>query len=84
MIKILINFVEEDVILNNFCNCNFLRFSTYFELNQRFRVHRGDVQGLSEHHADMHKQYLTNEEDIEFPKVSSVKQLPGISLKLNT
>jgi hypothetical protein len=32
----------------------------------------------------MHKQYLTNEEDIEFLKVSSDKQLPGISLELNT
>jgi hypothetical protein len=32
----------------------------------------------------MHKQYLANEEDIEFPKVSSVKQLSGISLELNT
>jgi hypothetical protein len=31
----------------------------------------------------MHKQYLTNEEDIEFPNVSSVKQMPGISLELN-
>jgi hypothetical protein len=33
---------------------------------------------------DMHKQYLTNEEDIEFPKVSSAKQMPEISLELNT
>jgi hypothetical protein len=24
----------------------------------------------------MHKQYLTNEEDIEFPNVSSAKQMP--------
>jgi hypothetical protein len=32
----------------------------------------------------MHKQYLTNEEDIEFLKVSSAKQMPGISLELNT
>jgi hypothetical protein len=32
----------------------------------------------------MHKQYLTDEEDIEFPKVSSAKQMPGISLELNT
>jgi hypothetical protein len=32
----------------------------------------------------MHKQYLTNEEDIEFPKVSSAKQMPEISLELNT
>jgi hypothetical protein len=32
----------------------------------------------------MHKQYLTNEEDIKFPKVSSAKQMPGISLELNT
>jgi hypothetical protein len=32
----------------------------------------------------MHKQYLTNEEDIEFPKVSSAKKIPGINLELNT
>jgi hypothetical protein len=32
----------------------------------------------------MHKQYITIEEDIEFPNVSSAKQLPGISLELNT
>jgi hypothetical protein len=32
----------------------------------------------------MHKKYLTNEEDIEFPKVSSAKQMVGISPKLNT
>jgi hypothetical protein len=32
----------------------------------------------------MHKQYPTNEEDIGFPKVSSAKQLPEISLELNT
>jgi hypothetical protein len=32
----------------------------------------------------MHKQYLTNEEDIEFSNVSSAKQIPGISLELNT
>jgi hypothetical protein len=29
----------------------------------------------------MHTQYLTNEEDIEFPKVSSAKQIPGKSLE---
>jgi hypothetical protein len=32
----------------------------------------------------MNKQYLTNEEDIEFSKVSSARQLRGISLELNT
>jgi hypothetical protein len=32
----------------------------------------------------MHKQYPTNEKDIRFPKVSTAKQLPEISLKLNT
>jgi hypothetical protein len=31
----------------------------------------------------MPKQYLTNEEDIGFPKVSSAKQLSGISLEQN-
>jgi hypothetical protein len=31
----------------------------------------------------MHKQYPTNEEDIGFPKVSTAKQLPEISLELN-
>jgi hypothetical protein len=29
----------------------------------------------------MRKQYLTDEEDIEFPKVSSAKQMLGISLE---
>jgi hypothetical protein len=29
----------------------------------------------------MHTQYLTNKEDIEFPKVSSAKQMPGNSLE---
>jgi hypothetical protein len=29
----------------------------------------------------MHIQYLTNEEDIEFPKVSSAKQMPEKSLE---
>jgi hypothetical protein len=29
----------------------------------------------------MHKQYLTNEEDIEFPKMSSAKQMPRNNLK---
>jgi hypothetical protein len=32
----------------------------------------------------MHIQYLIIEEDIEFPEVLSAKQLPGISLELNT
>jgi hypothetical protein len=32
----------------------------------------------------MHTQYLTNKEDIEFSKVLSAKQMPGISLELNT
>jgi hypothetical protein len=32
----------------------------------------------------MHKQYLINEEDIEFPKMLSAKQMSGISLELNT
>jgi hypothetical protein len=39
MIKIPIKIMEEeDVIWNNFCNCNLLRFSTYLELNTRFQV----------------------------------------------
>jgi hypothetical protein len=29
----------------------------------------------------MHTQYLTNEEDIEFPKVSSAKQMPEKGLE---
>jgi hypothetical protein len=29
----------------------------------------------------MHKQYLTNEADIEFPNVSSAKQIPGNNLE---
>jgi hypothetical protein len=32
----------------------------------------------------MNKQYLSNEEDIEFSKVSSAKQMLEISLELNT
>jgi hypothetical protein len=32
----------------------------------------------------MHKQYLSNEEDIEFPNVLSAEEMPGISLELNT
>jgi hypothetical protein len=46
-------------------------------------VHPSDVQGLSQHLADMHKQYPTNEEDIGFSKVSIAKQLPEFSLELN-
>jgi hypothetical protein len=30
----------------------------------------------------MHTQYLTNEEDIEFTKVSSAKQIPGKSMEV--
>jgi hypothetical protein len=48
------------------------------------RVHLNDEQGLIQHSADMHKQYPTNEEDIEFPKVSIAKQLPEFSPELNT
>jgi hypothetical protein len=47
-------------------------------------VHPNDVQGLSQHPADMHKQYPTNEEDIRFPKLSIAKQLPEFSVELNT
>jgi hypothetical protein len=32
---------EEAVIVNNFCNYNFLIFSTDFELFQRFQVKAG-------------------------------------------
>jgi hypothetical protein len=32
---------EEGVIVNNFCNYNFLRFSMDFELFQRFQVKDG-------------------------------------------
>jgi hypothetical protein len=31
----------------------------------------------------MHKEYFTNEEDIGFLKVPTVKQLPEITLELN-
>jgi hypothetical protein len=47
-------------------------------------VHPSDVQGLSQHPTDMHKQYPTNEDDVGFPKVSIAKQLPEFSLELNT
>jgi hypothetical protein len=42
VIKIPGKFVEkEGVIWNNFCTYNFLRFSTDFELFQRFQVKAG-------------------------------------------
>jgi hypothetical protein len=47
-------------------------------------VHPNVEQGLIQHPANMHKQYLTNEEDIGFPKLSIAKQLPEFSLELNT
>jgi hypothetical protein len=47
-------------------------------------VYPNDEQDLSQHPADMHKQYPTNEGDIGFPKVSIAKQLPEFSLELNT
>jgi hypothetical protein len=47
-------------------------------------VHPSDVHGLSQHPADMHKQYPTNEEDIGFPNVSIAKQLAEFNLELNT
>jgi hypothetical protein len=47
-------------------------------------VHPNDEQGLSQHPADMHKQYPINEEDIRFPNVSTAKQLSEFSLELNT
>jgi hypothetical protein len=53
-------------------------------LQSRQGVYPSDVQGFSQHPADMDKQYPTNEKDIGFPKVSIVKQLPEFSLELNT
>jgi hypothetical protein len=47
-------------------------------------VRPSDVQGLSQHPGDIHKQYPKNEEDIGFPKVSIAKQLPEFRLELNT
>jgi hypothetical protein len=47
-------------------------------------VHPSDVHGFSQHPADMHKHYPTNEEDIGFPKVSIAKQFPEFRLELNT
>jgi hypothetical protein len=44
-------------------------------------VHHGDVQGLSKHKANMHTKYLTIDEDIEFPKVSSAKEMPEKGLE---
>jgi hypothetical protein len=38
-------------------------------------LHHGDVQGLNKHQADMHTHYLTIDEDIEFPKVPSAKEM---------
>jgi hypothetical protein len=94
---------EEDVIWNNFCNCNFFWFSKDFKLFARFQV-KSSLTGFvlilpycSTHCKStrdpfwtrsppwwstrsaltyMHTQYLKIEEDIEFPKMLSVKQKP--------
>jgi hypothetical protein len=44
-------------------------------------VHHGDLHGLHQHQADMNTQYLTIQEDIEFIKVSSAKQMPRKSME---
>jgi hypothetical protein len=44
-------------------------------------VFHSDLQTLDYHQDDMHTQYLTIEEDIEFRKVLSANQMPGKSLK---
>jgi hypothetical protein len=51
------------------------------ELNFGRGVFHSDLQTLHYHQDDMHTQYLTNEEDIEFQKVISAKQMPGKSMK---
>jgi hypothetical protein len=43
------------------------------------RVIHGDLKGLHQHLDDMHTKYPKFEDDIEFPKVLTVKQLPGKS-----
>jgi hypothetical protein len=54
------------------------------ELNFGRGVFHSDLQTLNYHQDDMHTQYLTNEEDIGFPKVSIAKKLPEFNLELNT
>jgi hypothetical protein len=39
---------------------------------------------LNQHQADVHAQYVTIEEDIEFPEVLSAKQRPEKARKMNT
>jgi hypothetical protein len=46
-------------------------------LHSGLGLHPDDMQGLNYHQDSMHTQYLKNDEDIEFPKVSSAKQMPG-------
>jgi hypothetical protein len=47
-------------------------------------VFHSDLQTLHYHQDDMHTQYLTNEEDIEFQKVLSAKQMSEKAFKVNT
>jgi hypothetical protein len=45
-------------------------------------VLHGDLKGVHYHMADMHTQYPKIEEDIEFSKLLTVKQLPEKTWKL--
>jgi hypothetical protein len=58
--------------------------TTLPELNFGLGVFHSDLQTLHYHQDDMHTQYLTNEEDIEFQKVLSAKQMPEKAFKVNT
>jgi hypothetical protein len=53
------------------------------ELNFGPGVFHSDLQTLQYYLEDMNILYLTNEEDIEFPKVLSAKQCLEIAWKLN-
>jgi hypothetical protein len=60
--------------------CSISLFAIRPALQSGQGVHSNDEQGLSQHPSDMHKQYLTNEEDIGFPKVSIAEQLTEFHL----
>jgi hypothetical protein len=55
--------------------------ATLPELNFGRDVFHSDLQTLQYPQDDMHTPYLTNEEDSEFPKVLSAKQMPGKNLE---
>jgi hypothetical protein len=77
---------ESKLVLPDLCSISL--FASLIKIRPTLQsgqgVHPSDVQDLSQHPADMHKQYPTNEEDVGFSKVSIAKQLPEFSQELNT